>query len=289
MNRWILADASHQGQVRFAVYDQQAASINDRCSLASDAHPTFTDALLAFANRVGLNPCKTGCVLSVGGPPVSDVVAIARSRWTISRAGLASMFDGRAHVINDVAAIAWSLVGEPAPALESLVGPAPGFGSFGRWAVVTIGEGLGGAVLGTDDRLPPRVSTCEPGHMDFAPRSALQCSVLGHALKARKHVSWEDVLCGATPGLLAPGEWPAAVGNFVGNYVIAAGAWNGVILAGNQAVKLREPDALESLRTAFSDRPKYGRKLAGASCSLLVRPDPLLGCAEYLRRKAGSG
>ena len=287
MRQWVLADSSRQGLVRFALIDDETWIIKWPEFYDSADHPTFTDAVLTYCRAVQADPRHCGCVLSVAGPPVSDIVVIARSRWTISRTGLKSVFDGGADVVNDVAALGWSLLSASGVKLDPLAGQALHFDRPGRWVVVTLDDGVGAAVLSMDDDRSATVAACEPGHMAFAPSNGAECVALAELLRQRPHVSWEHVLSESNP--LVPNQlaWSETAGEFVGNLVLATGAWSGVILTGRHAAKLRLPDAMSRFHNRLADRPKYGRYVAAVSCSLLASPDPLIGCAEFLRRTLG--
>src|SRR3954470_4725452 len=138
--RWVLADASTAGVVRFASTTPGATRLESIISLSGDAHPTFTDALLTYERESGVSLRGAECVLAIPAPPAGDAIPVSRSRWTISRSGLNAMFGRQVTVINDVAATAWSLLGNGGSSakLEHFGGPAFDFTRPGRWAVILI-------------------------------------------------------------------------------------------------------------------------------------------------------
>ena len=52
--RWVLADASTAGVVRFGCTTAGSSHLDSILSLSGDAHPTFTDALLTYERQSGV-------------------------------------------------------------------------------------------------------------------------------------------------------------------------------------------------------------------------------------------
>lgn len=257
-------------------------------TVESASRPTFTDAVLGYLRDIDVDPRGAGVVLAVAGPPVGDVISIARSRWTLSRSGLARMFMGHAHILNDVAATAWSLLESKRPSLEIVSGAAPNFDTDGRWIVVTLDEGVGAAIISVE-RGMVRIGSCETGHIGFSPFDSAEVAAMEEMRRLQSHVSWETMLC-RSPQLNADsGRWASAAGAFVGDAMLATGCWAGAIVSGSQIGKLRSPDLLASFNMRLRDKSKYGRHLSSAAISLLFRRDPLAGCLQALLAGALTG
>lgn len=227
--------------------------------------PTFTDALQSYTRDNGLSTLGLPFGLAVAGATNNDIITQANCRWYISVRGLASFLASQPLVINDFAAIAWSLSGVATSRLKP-IGPIPprAVGPGRTFLVVGTGPGLGAATLaaGMDSGL--MVLPSEGGHLSFAPQNAREDAILAAFRKKNGgHVSYERLLAGF--GLQAIYAWVAerdgrqvaphtpeaiiaaairrdpvaveacdifleAMGSFVGNAVLCAGAFDGVFL-----------------------------------------------------------
>jgi glucokinase len=134
----------------------------------------------------------------VAGPIVGDRGQLTNVPWIVDLGALRSdMPISRAHLLNDLEALAWSLhVLNPGEIEVLHEGQAD---TRGNVALIAAGTGLGVALLpNIDGRLVPRAS--EGGHVDFAPRNADE-QTLAIALSAeygRVHI--ERIVSG--PGLV---------------------------------------------------------------------------------------
>ena len=131
-------------------------------------------------------PVRDGRVQTPNLPWLVDARAMA------TQLGLASV-----DLLNDLEANAWGVAALAPEDLLTLNAGAPG--ARGNACVVAAGTGLGEAGMFWDGAMH-RAFGCEGGHVDFAPRDALEIDLLRH-LKARfGHVSSERVISG--PGLV---------------------------------------------------------------------------------------
>jgi glucokinase len=282
MVEWILADASFQGSVRFATVCSVSEGLANVQSFESTAFSTFTEAILRYVGLIGLDPRRAGCVLAVPGPVFPGVINIARSRWTLSRDGVAQLFGGNAFMLNDVMAVGWSLLDPRTSLVEPLIGTTPRLREPGRRVVILLDDGVGAAVVAAQpDRLD--VEPSEPGHCGFAPRTAEEAALLAQLGPRHEHVSWERALCeGST---LSDTAWAAMAGDFVGDVVLSAAAWNGVILTGGQALRLLSPAAKAAFTSRLAAKSKYARQVGAVPLGLVRQRDPLAGCLEFVRQR----
>jgi glucokinase len=287
--RWIMADASTAGTVRFGWTTPGAPRIESVCAMPSDKHPTFTDALLTFEREQGLPLRGAEFVLAVAAPPAGDAIPVARSRWTISRSGLAQMFGGSVAIINDVAATAWSLRGSTAAKLESFGGARPDLTRPGRWAVVLLDDGVNAATLDIDEEGRSMVIDGEVGNAGFAAADDEEYALAKRLRLQRSHVCWEAALNAGWQEQHATAAerlaWAGMAGAFVGDVVLQLGAWSGVILTGRHVHNLRDPLRQQRFTARMEDKSRYGRFVAMSPRFLLAQRDPLEGAFELLRAR----
>jgi len=286
MVEWILADASFQGSVRFATVGSISEGLANVQSFESTAFSTFTEAILRYAGLIGVDPRRAGCVLAVPGPVFPGTISIARSRWTLSRDGIAQMFGGNAFVLNDVMAVGWDLLGPRASRMEPLIGTMPRLSEAGRRVVILLDDGVGAAVVSSQNG-KVEVEPSEPGHCGFAPRTPAEMAVFNELRPQHMHVSWEKALCDSAP--VENEVWAAMAGEFVGDVLLATAAWNGAVLTGRQALRLLSPEAKAAFTGRLATKSRYARQLAGAPIGLVRKRDPLAGCLEFVRQNIHCG
>jgi glucokinase len=286
--RWVLADASTAGIVRFGCATADTNRLDSVISLSGDAHPTFTDALLTYERESGISLRGAEFVLAVPAPPAGDAIPVARSRWTISRSGLNAMFGRPVAVINDVAATAWSMLGASgSPAkLDHFGGPPFDFTRPGRWAVVLIDDGVNAAALDVAEDGRCHVTDGEAGNAGFSPSDDNEIELMRKIRQRNLHVSWELALNAGWAEQHAPSAerdaWSALAGAFVGDCVLQLGAWSGIILTGRHVQTLRDPRRQALFVRRLEEKSRYGRFIAGGSRGFLNVRDPLTGGLSLL-------
>jgi glucokinase len=134
----------------------------------------------------------------VAGPVERGVCKTTNLPWVIDQGVLSEALGAPVGLINDFHAVA---LGVPAlgPA-DSVVLQQGEVDPNGVVAVVGAGTGLGEALL-VPTTLGPRVVASEGGHVDFAPRNAVEVDLLRFLWKRHRRVSVERVVSG--PGLRA--------------------------------------------------------------------------------------
>jgi glucokinase len=132
----------------------------------------------------------------VAGPVVEGRSVTPNLPWVVESEVLAQQLKLRSvALINDLEATAYG-IGELKP--EEFVTLNEGIPEIGNAALIAAGTGLGTAGLFWNGR-HHEPSASEGGHIDFAPRDALEMQLLEHLLIKSGHVSVERVLSG--PGL----------------------------------------------------------------------------------------
>jgi len=262
---------------------------------------TLTDALLAYEKKAGTPLFGAACALSVMGATYGETIMVSRSNWAINRAGLRTMFGHDVIALNNVAACAWAALGGSLAKLEGLSPAAigePDFHHGGRWVLSNIDRGVGLAVIDVDEAGIARVLECEMGHCGFAPVTA-EDRALAAALAGSggRLVSWEMVLTvspddpiWSVPGL--PTERPQRIamlarlaGHYIGDTVLAHGAWSGAILMGSRVGELLTDATLPSFNAAY-EKIKYRRLVRDAPRWRLVGQNMTLsGCVAVLGRR----
>lgn len=244
------------------------------------------------------------CALSVMGATYGETIMVSRSNWAVNRSGLRTMFGANPIIINNVAACAWAAMEDGLTKLERL-GPAgvdePDYHHCGRWVLSNIDVGVGLAVIDVDDAGIARVLECEMGHCGFAAANqedrALAAALAG---PGDRPVSWEMVLTVAAddPAWSASGlpsergQRTAMIarlaGRYIGDTVLAHGAWGGAILTGRRSGELLTEATLPIFNAAF-EKIKYRRLVRGAPRWRLIGQNMILsGCAALLARHGTS-
>lgn len=280
---------------------------------ATSDHTTFTSALGRYITEVGHADTPLPCVLAAAGVSRGDVINISGTRWFISVDGVRAVLRAPCRIINDFAANAWALSRLPPAAFSLISGPQPApVSRGGSFVVIGPGTGLGVAGLIVDGEGAAQVIPSEAGHVAFAPVTAAErtfadlqagrggayCSaeallsaqglVLAYkALGGAAALSRpEDVTCAARTDPLAQAAinlFADYLAVFVGDMVMAFGAWDGVFLIGAMARtlqhRLREP----AFRRRMDHRGDYSRRMAAVPVTLVTRNHlELLGAAAVL-------
>lgn len=295
---WLLIDASHEGVMRFATtMPSPRPRIGPVREIDVRGLPTFTDALQQFERESGHELRGLQCAMAMAGAATGETLSIVRSRWTITRAGLAAVFGRPAAIINDVAARAWAIRSGLAT-----VEPIRGGGSLsldrtGRYAMVMIDEGVNAAIVDVDHDLRISVLEAEAGNIDFAPSNERE-EKLALALRAGAPVvSWERLLqldrhdpvwAEACPDLMElerPRLMAALLGRYVINLMHAYGAWQGVMLTGSRVGRIVDAAARTNFETVFAARRNFSRLILGTPVWRVEQREAVLtGAAERLAR-----
>lgn len=193
----ILAGEIGATRTRLAAYETEGNRL--KCVVEkiyqSQEYGSLSDILPSFTRTEGI-PVHSAC-FGVAGPVRHGRSKISNLPWTIDRSELAKQLKLQSvGLLNDLEAYAYGI-----DALESNDFITLSEGSEdaeGNRAVISAKTGLGMAGLYWDGfRHHP--FACEGGHVDFAPRDALQTELLIYLQKKYGRVSCERILSG--PGI----------------------------------------------------------------------------------------
>lgn len=258
---------------------------------------TISGALSTFSRECGLPTLPRRCALALSGAPRGDTISVTNSRWYVSRSGLRSMLQGDPVIINDFAAIAWSLTSPKGSARierteNGTICPAT---KAGTYCIIGIGSGLGVAVLQRDDFGHYSVLATEAGHCGFTPtipdwqpileimrrsaicqsaeqlmaatglhRAYLACAE-HQGIPARATNSVEVMQLAETARDMAAVKAidlvARALWQFAGNMVLSHGAWDGVILTGSLTHAMSKVLRQTGVRDQFCLAGPYARDL----------------------------
>jgi glucokinase len=164
----------------------------------TNAFPSFTAILDAFARDVGGAFAVDAAAAGVAGPVVANRARLTNITWDIAADEIAARFGTpRVRLLNDLEAMANSadvLTSDEVVLLQEGV-----MRSDGNAVVIAAGTGMGQAYLHrVNGRLRPVAS--EGGHADFAPRTDREIDLLRAVRAEHGRAEVEDVLSG--PGLM---------------------------------------------------------------------------------------
>lgn len=289
---WLLMDVAHQGEVRLASVSPHHPVVDHVTRFASDTLPTFTDALLRYERETDRSLFGTTAVIAIAGAAIGESIPIIRTRWNISRAGVASMTGRPPIVLNEVAAQAWATVGS-LPMLEPVRGTGtPDLRTKGRYLFIAINDGVGTAIIDVDDAGHVTVIEAEGGHADFAPQTEAEL-VLARALAPIGDApSWEQMLMirrETTPATVMAGlsdqhliEMRAALlGRFVATMMLMTGAWSGAMMTGS-AIPHYDAASRRAFNTGLNNRRAFLRLFNAARCWRVEQREPVLSGAAAL-------
>lgn len=161
----------------------------------------FTDLgslCLRFLRETSTTPADVEAVsFGVAGPVTGTRAQLTNVPWVVDVDALRSQMPvARAHLLNDLEALAWSVPVLTSDEIEVLHEGRPD--PAGNVALIAAGTGLGIALLPhVDGRLVPRAS--EGGHVDFAPRNPDEQALAAALMKEYGRVDVERVVSG--PGI----------------------------------------------------------------------------------------
>lgn len=274
---WLAIEASQEGVLRFAVSMPAARPrVASMREVNIQGVPTFTDALQQFERESGVRLRDVDCVMAIAGAAAGETLSLVRSRWTITRSGLAAVFGKPVTIINDVGARAWAINSGTA-ITETVRGTGlPNLATPGRYIMIMVEEGVGAAIIDIDRDGVIRVLETEAGHMDFAPVSERE-EVLAKALRGiSPYTSWEKLLmlerqdavwataCPQLAEIERMRMLSAILGRFSVNLMNGYGAWNGVLITGSRAGRLLDATNRSAFETSFGGRRNFSRLISSA-------------------------
>lgn len=314
----LVADVG-RASVRFGLSGGPAGvTPRDVRELDAADYSTFTGALTAYLDGVGARDRVLPSALAIAGAVRGDVINVTGSRWYVTLSGIRAVLRAPARAINDFAAAASALPMVKPTALRAIgapppVVPRPG----GAYLAVGPGAGLGVAgLLSTGDALGAVPS--EAGHIRFHPATEAE-KRFAEAMTRRgvRYLDAESLLsaggliaayeaAGGQPGLKDAEEVvrraradPAAraaielfagcLGDFLGDLLLAFGAWDGAYLTGPLARALHGHLAGSPFRQRMEAKGELGRQLRTVPVAVVEQTQlELLGAAAVLQADMAS-
>lgn len=298
---------------RFAQARRNSPGFHSVLELRCADFPSADDAISNYLRETEAALPAAVC-LAVAGPVVDDHVNITNNHWDIcARDTRADFGIDAVRLLNDFAAIAYSIPFLSASDVRS-IGPVGGGAlSESRFDVAILGPGTGLGVAGLcrrDDTLVP--VTGEGGHIGFAPETPLQMEILKVLSERYERVSAERLVAGsgleniynalqsihgeshvslsAKQIFAEHGDNDIAtqtidvffevLGQVAGDLALMLGAVDGVYIAGGIAKRYPEIMERSKFRSAFESKGRHRTIMERIPTRLITYEQPgLLGAA----------
>ncbi len=281
------------------------------------------DAAMAAALVPHQGPAPTRALLAVAGPVDGDRMHLTNADWDVDGRRLRDSFGLRSvRLVNDFAAVAWSMPALGADDLLSIDGAPPSpAGTDPDEPIVAVGPGTGLGVAAYLPGRPPRVVPGEAGHATLAAADPGEEAVI-RRLRARfGHVSAERALSG--PGIvnlyraiaerdgaavpdLSPDEVTAAaldgtsataaaalgmfcamLGGFAGNLALTFRSGGGVRIAGGIPPKIAPFLRGSPFHERFVGKGRFEAWLRSVPVAIIIHPAAaLVGLARLAGQEA---
>ena len=311
----LLADVGGTN-VRFAVLS--AASIGPIEHIRVADHPRFDDALAAYLKGRGDRDQIREAIFALAGVVEGERCVMTNSPWVIDALELRKRFGfADVRLLNDFAAVAWSLPSLAAADLRQIGGGEPkanepklALGPGTGLGVATYVPAQGGLVLGG-----------EGGHASLPGGSEREDAVISALRRKFGHVSIERVLSG--PGLVNLYQAIAALdgidvpqrnshdvreaaiagtcrvcraaldlfcawlGEVTGNFALGVGAQGGVYIGGGFVPKMRDELLRSQFRARFDAKGRMSAYVQPIPVYLILHDDPaFIGLRSLALRRA---
>ena len=287
-----------------------------RHTVRFDNHPhaDFDTVLsLYLQQQSDIHPADATLVLAIAGPVQNRrQCQMTNLPWYLDAAALQTRFDFRDVILlNDLEATAWAMPGLHVTEQKSLNGRPLCFDK--PVAVISVGTGLGQALLLPDAHQGWRVLPSEGGHKSFAPFDAVGATLLQQALaNGQSAISWEDWFCGSGLPRLYQAMYPSATaleaaaitalaaadeespaarcvewlvqGLFAeaGNVALQYWSEGGVVFAGGMAQHLQPWLSQPALQQVFTWKSRHQSWLAAVPLALCTNTEAALqGAADH--------
>lgn len=299
---WLLIEALQESVLRFATaVPSSRPRLSDIREINIAGLPTFTDALQQYERETGIPLQGRDCAMAIAGAASGEAFSLARSRWTISRAGLAAIFGRPVTILNGVAARAWAIKSGTAT-VDALRGARSlNLANSGRYIMLSLSGGVGGSVIDVDREGLIRILETEAGQMDF-PVEGEREQKLARSLKGlNPRATWENLLMLEPQSLVWAQSCPEVaeterarivanvLGRFAVNLLYAYGAWDGVLITGSRGAKILTPLSRSAFESAFAERRSLHRLVSACPAWKIEQREPVLtGAAECLAQSLGA-
>ena len=257
-------------------------------------YATAIDMFQHYASDADIVLNGLTCGLVVSGAVLADSVRIARCPWILSRSGLGYVLGKPPVTVNDSAVKSWANIGHNSRTHRSLSSSQmPDFNKAGRWATVTLKEGLGASALIRSEGGRPVLVDTEIGHVGFAPHNKQEQALAEILQGYRGGTSWEMALhAHEDTALWSRAELStdareiatmraAMLGSFAGDVVLAMGSWDGLFL--HCPPRVLESDALvQTFNTRFEEKTAYKIQIRATPRWIVNMPDANLQGAAFM-------
>ena len=298
---------------RFAIVDPRVQPLRTerKLDLPANDFSTFEAALEAYLAHIGRDSRPGSCAIGVAGPVTRGAVDFTNRDWHASEENLHRLGFERALLINDFAAVSFSVAALAADDLHT-IGPEIKGMPEEPITVVGAGTGFGVSCLARYRHRSVPVAT-EGGHVGFAPQGDAEIAVLVALERRYGRISVERVLSG--PGLenlhaalqeingrntttlqaaeivehartgdavcaQAVDMFCAIFGSVAGDFALAHGARGGVYIAGGIAKKIESTLVKSQFRERFEDKGRLRDYVEAIPTRLILNEDAaLLGAA----------
>jgi glucokinase len=305
---------------RYGVICAESGNLDQVCLHSVAQYPNFHDSLSHFLTEIrahatyAMNPTHT--CLGVASVPDTEEILFTNSSWRFTRRSVQDLLnDTHLSVINDFTAVGYAIPHlQPSDYIE--IG-GHGIKSHKPAIVMGPGTGLGVASIIPSNHGNPFVVGGEGGHVDFAPVTPLEISVLEELQKRFERVSIERVLSGAgivnlyhaialikgrqtqfetaseiaesasqgsdSLAASAMNAFFGILGSTAGNLALTLGAQGGVYIAGG--ITPRYPNLLHNsdFRARFEAKGRYKSYLQPIPLRVITKDHlGLLGAAHYI-------
>lgn len=293
-------------------------SLSNPVTLHTKDHASFQTAWQAFRQLQG-GTLPSAVAMAIAGPVGGEIIRFTNNPWIIRPALIASKLGAERYtIVNDFAAVAYAVAQTDARHLVHLAGPDVPLPNTGATTVIGPGTGLGVAMLLREGG-HYHVQATEGGHIDFAPRDAIEDAILARLRARHNRVSVERVVSGPAivdiHATLAAMEgralterndveiWKAAMegsdslaaaaldrfcmalGSAAGDLALAHGA-NSVVVAGGLGYRLRDHLTLSAFAERFRSKGRFANLMASMPVKLMTHPQPgLVGAAAAFARE----
>ena len=285
-------------------------------------YPQPIDAIQDYLN---LHGCRaTAMCLAVAGPVENGQASLTNHSWEFDQQHLKEAFNIKdVHIVNDFHAQAMSVPYLTEKTLLPIDNPSdPSIYNGASRLIIGPGTGLGVASLIKTQHVW-HANPGEGGHIDFAPRTALDKNILEHLINKQNmnRVSVEDLLSGrGIERLYQAHSWlgngqheeksdieiikqaleendPVCIkvlqhfceilGRVAGNAALTLGARNGVYIAGGLIPRFLEIFKHSNFRQAFEDKAPLTDYMKNIAVYVVLAEQPgLLGAAAILSQSS---
>jgi glucokinase len=261
--------------------------------------PTATDCIQGFARDLNVKLNTMRCAVAVSGAVSGDSIRIARCPWIISATGFGYLFQSPVYFLNDSAAMLWGATRIGSTTHRTL-GPysMPDFSKSGKWLGINYDTGLGAALLiGAANGSKVHVET-EAGHCAYSSIGPVEQTLEANLGRKKSPVSWEramfadqdDPVWANTPVFASQSallkQRAEILGGFVGDTILATGAWNGVFMFGASAALLNNAEHLSLFSKRLETRANFQLQLRNVPRWSVSMPNlNLVGALCYLDQR----